>query len=108
MAKKNNYNRNKIRADVAKQYSIKLHSLMNENKHLRKEVDDVRCQLLEAEDKLRVIEDWNERLHELISMTDEEIEILRLKMSQSRVTDAVSDSLFSTYRSMLSYVDMFL
>lgn len=108
MAKKNNYNRNKIRADIAKQYSIKLHSLINENKHLREEVDDVRCQLLEAEDKLRIVEEWNERLHELISMTDEEIEILRLKMGQSRITDAVSDSLFSTYRGMLSYVNMLL
>lgn len=108
MAKKNKYNRNQIRADIAKQYSIKLHSLMNENKRLREEVDDVRCQLLEAEDKLRIVEEWNERLHELISMTDEEIEILRLKTSQSRVTDAVSDNLFSTYRSMLSYVNMLL
>lgn len=108
MAKKNKYNRNQIRADIAKQYSVKFHSLINENKRLRKEMDSMRCQLLETEDKLRVVEEWNERLHELISMTDEEIEILRLKMSQSRITDVVSDNIFSTYRSMLSYVNMLL
>ncbi len=94
MDKENRKKIQKHRQDISKQYSDKIKNLERENKRLLEKVDSLNIKLLETEDKLISVEEWNERLKELIDMSDEELSILRLK----------SSSIFGESDSMVNHV----
>lgn len=90
MSKKDKLEREKFRRSVAKTYSDRLQELQNENRRLMKANMETRDKLEEAEDEVRKLRDWNERLLEFMDMTEEEFEILKLRLSRESVLSDVN------------------